>query len=727
MNMIISTLLVSTAIAGSGAFTIDRVPETPEEVAAFDGIVLDIDRTQLAGMRDGERIVINDVPMPGEESVSLELIRFNVFSEDARVVVGSMDDDGEVENQPMDFPDVITLRGRIVGDPDSRVFLGLGDRTTNGLIERPGQTCVIARHPDAGWTAIYDLGRVDPALMNWVDVTCGVESIPQIAEAPRQAAPRGIDTDCPPRLRLAIETDWQFTGNLFGGDVIASGEYAATLVAAMSSIYIVDLEVAVQISYLRLWADAMDPWTGGSSGDQLNEFVQYWNANMGDVSRHLAHMFSGQNLGGGVAYVGVVCSPNYGYAVSGNLGGSFPLPIQDHSGNNWDLMVVCHETGHNCGTGHTHDYNPPIDGCGNGDCELAYGGTIMSYCHLCSGGISNMVMSFHPTVQINIENYLAGVDCDLGGDGSPPSAQVDNVTAVFGTSFDIDVLLNDYTNDCTDPVIVEYDPISYAGATIQLVGDDPASAVLRYVPGSEEVDGDIFQYSMSDGSGQQDSSGVIIDFINPRPPDTPLASEPGVQARYYTLQDPTVLPDFDTLEPYADEYVDQVNYPSTGGNFAGSGLSDNFGVVFEGLVDIPEAGTYTFYVNSDDGSRLFIGDEQIVDNDGLHGMNEESGSILLGAGLHEIRIDFFERGGGAGCIVSIAGGSLSKQPIPVDMWAHATTIPEDVTGDGVINLDDILLVLAEWGPCGDPCPGDVNGDSVIDINDILAILAVWPT
>jgi len=149
-------------------------------------------------------------------------------------------------------------------------------------------------------------------------------------------------------------------------------------------------------------------------------------------------------------------------------------------------------------------------------------------------------------------------------------------------------------------------------------------------------------------------------------------------------------------------------------------------VVFEGLVDIPEAGTYTFYVNSDDGSRLFIGDEQIVDNDGLHGMNEESGAILLGAGMHRIRVDFFERGGGAGCIVSIAGGPLSKQPIAVDMWAHATTIPEDVTGDGVVNLDDILLVLAEWGPCESPCQGDVNGDSVIDINDILAVLAVWP-
>ena len=725
--MIISSLLVSFAIAAPGQFSIDVVPDTPAEVSRFGGIVLDMDRSNLSTMRQGDRIVINDVPLSSQESVALDLVRFEVFTEDAQVVVNSMSKDGIVATQPSEFPDVIFLRGRIAGEPDSRVFLALGDRTTNGLIERPGQTCVIARHPEAGWTAIYDLGRVDPEMMDWVDVTCGVESIPQIAEAPVESGPRGIDTDCPPRLRLAIETDWQFTGNLFGGDLEASGEYAATLVAAMSSIYITDLEIGVQISYLSLWSDSLDPWSGGSSGDQLNEFVGYWNANMGNVSRHLAHMFSGQNLGGGVAYVGVVCSSNYGYAVSGNLGGSFPLPIQDHNGNNWDLMVVSHETGHNCGTGHTHDYNPPIDGCGNSDCAQAYGATIMSYCHLCDGGLSNMIMSFHPTVRNNIQNYIAGVDCDLGGDGSPPSAQIDNVEALFGAPFDINVLQNDYTNDCNDPVIVEYDTVTYQGATIELVGDDPASAVLRYYPTSGEFGGDLFQYVMSDGSGQQDGAGVVIDFINPRPPDTPLASEPGVQARYYTLENPSVLPDFDTLEPYADEYVDQVNYASTGGNFAGSGLSDNFGVVFEGLVDIPEAGTYTFYVNSDDGSRLFIGDEQIVDNDGLHGMNEESGVLLLGAGMHRIRIDFFERGGGAGCIVSIAGGPLSKQPISVDMWAHPTTIPEDVTGDGVVNLDDVLLVLAQWGSCEAPCQGDVNGDSMIDINDILAVLAVWPT
>ena len=46
-----------------------------------------------------------------------------------------------------------------------------------------------------------------------------------------------------------------------------------------------------------------------------------------------------------------------------------------------------------------------------------FGGTIMSYCHTCSGGMTNIVLNFHPRVQTVIENYLAGVPCDISGAG----------------------------------------------------------------------------------------------------------------------------------------------------------------------------------------------------------------------------------------------------------------------------------------------------------------------
>ena len=76
----------------------------------------------------------------------------------------------------------------------------------------------------------------------------------------------------------------------------------------------------------------------------------------------------------------------------------------------WNLDVVAHEMGHNCGANHTHWCGwpgGPIDNCGNyeGDCTgytnnpTGQLGTIMSYCHAISGGSKNL--AFHPTVENN--------------------------------------------------------------------------------------------------------------------------------------------------------------------------------------------------------------------------------------------------------------------------------------------------------------------------------------
>ncbi|MEP2771627.1 MAG: fibronectin type III domain-containing protein [Fulvivirga sp.] len=91
---------------------------------------------------------------------------------------------------------------------------------------------------------------------------------------------------------------------------------------------------------------------------------------------------------------------------------------------------------------------------------------------------------------------------------------------------------------------------------------------------------------------------------------------------------------------------------------------DYFAFEFFGHIYIEEAGEYTFYTRSDDGSRLWIGDEEIVDNDGLHGMSEQSGTITLSEGAYPITVQFFERSGGQGLEVRWRGPSFSKQFIP---------------------------------------------------------------
>lgn len=69
---------------------------------------------------------------------------------------------------------------------------------------------------------------------------------------------------------------------------------------------------------------------------------------------------------------------------------------------------------------------------------------------------------------------------------------------------------------------------------------------------------------------------------------------------------------------------------------------DSFAFEYRTLIDIPEKGVYRFYTNSDDGSQLFIDDILIVDNDGSHNSKRVNGKVALEAGLHQMRVVYFE-------------------------------------------------------------------------------------
>jgi hypothetical protein len=56
------------------------------------------------------------------------------------------------------------------------------------------------------------------------------------------------------------------------------------------------------------------------------------------------------------------------------------------------------------------------------------------------------------------------------------------------------------------------------------------------------------------------------------------------------------------------------------------------------------------------------------------------------------------------------------------------TQPEDLNGDGVVDTEDLLLLLAAWGDCPDPpedCPADFDGNGVVGTADLLALQANW--
>ncbi len=57
--------------------------------------------------------------------------------------------------------------------------------------------------------------------------------------------------------------------------------------------------------------------------------------------------------------------------------------------------------------------------------------------------------------------------------------------------------------------------------------------------------------------------------------------------------------------------------------------------------------------------------------------------------------------------------------------AASIPCPADVDGDGMVDVLDLLLVLAQWGPCPPICIGDVNGDGLVDVLDLLDVLTAW--
>ncbi|MFI5934005.1 family 16 glycoside hydrolase [Actinoplanes sp. NPDC051494] len=120
--------------------------------------------------------------------------------------------------------------------------------------------------------------------------------------------------------------------------------------------------------------------------------------------------------------------------------------------------------------------------------------------------------------------------------------------------------------------------------------------------------------------------------------------EPGVTLRTYDIGLP--LSKICELKPGQTPNVDKLMPTidwSTADQF---GQEDNFVTHALANLTAPAAGAYLFRLTSDDGSKLWLDDNLVVDNDGLHGAEPRDGTVTLTAGVHALRVEYFERGGG---------------------------------------------------------------------------------
>ena len=70
---------------------------------------------------------------------------------------------------------------------------------------------------------------------------------------------------------------------------------------------------------------------------------------------------------------------------------------------------------------------------------------------------------------------------------------------------------------------------------------------------------------------------------------------------------------------------------------------------------------------SNDGSKLFIDDKLVIDFDGLHGSSTKTGKIKLSKGMHKIKVEYFQAGGGLGLEVFYKSNKIEKQKIPASI------------------------------------------------------------
>lgn len=100
----------------------------------------------------------------------------------------------------------------------------------------------------------------------------------------------------------------------------------------------------------------------------------------------------------------------------------------------------------------------------------------------------------------------------------------------------------------------------------------------------------------------------------------------------------------------------------------------DFAFAFSGYIEIPVDGRYTFYLESNDGSIMYLNNQKLIDNDGPHGTNEEMASISLRAGMHEIVVIYFQQGGGSSLNLMWAGPGFTKDRLPSNYLFHKPVV-----------------------------------------------------
>jgi hypothetical protein len=404
--------------------------------------------TTALNTKIGESLRIENLKIDDETPavVNLQLRRSEVVSNATQYIV--VDDKG---SRTFPLATGAQFIGKLENQPDSEAFVTVSpDGEIRAIIHQGDNTLVNELLPERSAGGGKAISRLIDHQKDFVnkEFSCGVTpnflrtdpvqrqiGIDELLNAGRKNSQEILaeKAGSPRRADIIIDSDYELFQKL--GTEAATFNYITNLLTYISSRYQAEVATRFNLKQIIVRTTSADPWTQTSTLNMLNELQAFWNSGANaSVTRHHVHLMSGKNVGGGIAYVGSLSSPTIAYGVSAGLSGTFnasnPQVI-------WDSIVVAHEIGHAFGSSHTHTYDNPfiapspntggaIDCCysdnGTGQCGVALGGagaygflpgissisgggagqrngTIMSYCHLLSGGMGNLAWTFgtdHP-------------------------------------------------------------------------------------------------------------------------------------------------------------------------------------------------------------------------------------------------------------------------------------------------------------------------------------------
>jgi|GEM_PF-1016405 len=300
-------------------------------------------------------------------------------------------------------------RGYVDGDSSSIATLSVfDDGTLVGLFANTDGNFVLTKLKDSEQYIAYN----DQDMKKRWPFNCytddRVNNTSMATEKIRTAGTPSVTsaTDMPCKIiRCYWEADYVLYQK-FNMNYAATQNYIYSLFNQVSAVF-QNEGINLELSAFKIWTTE-DPYRNDNTANALTDFSNFWHGNLDNFNGDLAFLLSGK-YDGGLAYLNGLCNRYYAYAMVGNSS----TTVSPWTSYSYDVYAVAHEIGHNFGSPHTQSCSwstgpngecGAIDDCAaledtwqcasckpllhNADPVTAWQGSIMSYCHLTSRGIS---------------------------------------------------------------------------------------------------------------------------------------------------------------------------------------------------------------------------------------------------------------------------------------------------------------------------------------------------